>query len=45
LEPFSIENEIMTPTMKMKRNVAKVYYKDKLEQLYAMPRLFPPKKH
>lgn len=43
-EPFSIENEIMTPTMKMKRNVAKKYYQARLDEMYSKPRLLPPKK-
>jgi long-chain acyl-CoA synthetase len=33
-EPFSIENEILTPTMKIKRNIAKDVYKDKIDKMY-----------
>jgi long-chain acyl-CoA synthetase len=34
LEPFSVENEILTPTMKLKRNVAKQIYKAEIERMY-----------
>ena len=34
LEPFSVDNEILTPTAKLKRNVAKVYYKDQIIKMY-----------
>jgi long-chain acyl-CoA synthetase len=33
-DPFSIENEILTPTMKIKRNIAKDVYKDKIDKMY-----------
>tara|TARA_B110000285_G_scaffold233354_1_gene306938 strand:+ start:1822 stop:2121 length:300 start_codon:yes stop_codon:yes gene_type:complete len=33
-EPFTIENEILTPTMKIKRNIAKNKYIDKLNAMY-----------
>ena len=33
-EPFSIENEILTPTMKIKRNIAKDVYKDQIDKMY-----------
>lgn len=36
-ELFSIENEILTPTMKIKRNVAKQVYQKELAELYARP--------
>lgn len=35
-EPFAADgNEILTTTMKMKRNVAKVYFKQQIEDMYA----------
>ena len=43
-EPFSIENEYLTPTMKMKRNVAKNMLKAEIDELYAMPIMKPAKK-
>ena len=33
-EPFTIENEMMTPTMKLRRHVIKSKYGDALERLY-----------
>jgi long-chain acyl-CoA synthetase len=35
LEPFSQENDILTPTMKLKRNIAKIYYQKDIEELYS----------
>ena len=35
LDAFSIENEILTPTMKIKRNVAKKVYEKEIDQMYA----------
>jgi len=32
--PFSVESDILTPTMKLKRNVAREMYKDKIVELY-----------
>jgi len=43
-EPFTIENEYLTPTMKMKRNVAKVRLAAEITQLYEMPIMKPSKK-
>lgn len=37
LEPFSIDNGTMTPTMKIKRNVAKEFLKAEIDALYALP--------
>jgi len=36
-EPFSIENDILTPTMKLKRNVAKKHYSNEIQKLYEAP--------
>ena len=33
-EPFSIENQLMTPTMKLRRQIAKKYFEKEIEQLY-----------
>jgi len=34
-EPFSVENNVVTPTFKIKRNIAKVYFKEAIEKMYA----------
>ncbi|WP_422361280.1 AMP-binding protein [Reichenbachiella sp.] len=36
-EPWSVENGILTPTMKIKRNVLEHRYTDKLEEWYSHP--------
>lgn len=43
-EPFTIENDFLTPTMKMKRNIAKAKLADKITELYDMPIMKPTKK-
>lgn len=35
LEPFTVENDILTPTFKLKRNVAKKMFADTITMLYA----------
>ena len=40
-EPWSIENEYLTPTMKMKRNVAKIKLEQEIKTLYEMPVMKP----
>jgi long-chain acyl-CoA synthetase len=37
LEPFSIENDLLTPTMKIKRNVAQKQFQSILDELYTRP--------
>ncbi|KAA6185404.1 long-chain fatty acid--CoA ligase [Thiohalocapsa marina] len=37
LEPWSVENGLMTPTMKVKRNAVLARYQDALEAMYADP--------
>ena len=34
LEPWTIESDMLTPTMKMKRNIAKEVYKNDVEKMY-----------
>ena len=33
-EPFSIENQIMTPTMKLRRHFAKKFFEEQINKLY-----------
>ena len=33
-EPFSVENDILTPTFKLKRNVGQKVYQEKIDALY-----------
>jgi long-chain acyl-CoA synthetase len=35
LEQFTQENDILTPTMKIKRNIAKIFYQKDIEELYS----------
>lgn len=35
LDPFTIENDIITPTFKLKRNVAKKVYQAEIDMMYA----------
>jgi long-chain acyl-CoA synthetase len=34
-EPFTIDNNLITPTFKLKRNIAKVHFKAALDKMYA----------
>jgi long-chain acyl-CoA synthetase len=34
-EPFTTENDLITPTQKVKRHVAKNYFKNQIEEMYA----------
>ena len=34
-EPFTVENDMLTPTFKMKRNVAKKVYEAQIDEMYA----------
>ena len=34
-EPFSIDNNLITPTFKIKRNIAKIVFKAAIDQMYA----------
>ena len=33
-DPFTIENDILTPTFKIKRNIAKNKYKEEIQAIY-----------
>jgi len=32
--PFSVEDDILTPTFKLKRAKAKIFFKDEIDKLY-----------
>ena len=34
-DPFTIESDMLTPTMKLKRNIAKAMYNDDINRMYA----------
>jgi len=34
-QPFSVENNLLTPTFKIKRNDAKKFFKDQIDAMYA----------
>ena len=36
-QPFTIESDILTPSMKIKRNVAKKVFEKEIKDLYARP--------
>ncbi len=35
MEPFSVDNNLITPTFKIKRNIAKVHFKEAIDRMYA----------
>lgn len=37
LEPFTVENDLLTPTFKLKRNIARKHFAALIEELYAKP--------
>jgi len=43
-DAFSQEDDLLTPTMKLKRNVAKVHFKEQIDKMYSMPVMAPSKK-
>ena len=32
--PFTVENDLATPTLKLRRHIAKKYFEDKIKELY-----------
>lgn len=34
-EPFSVENNLLTPTFKLKRNVVQQYYEKQIKEMYS----------
>lgn len=36
-DPFTIESDLLTPTMKLKRHVANKHFAEELKTLYALP--------
>jgi len=34
-EPFSIENNILTPTFKLKRNIGREAFKNRIDEMYS----------
>jgi long-chain acyl-CoA synthetase len=34
-EPFTVDNNLITPTLKLKRYFAKVHFKNAIEQMYS----------
>lgn len=37
LDPFTIENDLLTPTLKIKRNIAKKVFQSEIDDLYTKP--------
>jgi long-chain acyl-CoA synthetase len=37
VEPFTIESDVMTPTLKIRRNIAKIFFDKEIKELYARP--------
>lgn len=33
--PFAVDNDLLTPTFKLKRNIAKVRYQEQIDEMYA----------
>jgi long-chain acyl-CoA synthetase len=36
-DPFTIESDVLTPSMKIKRNVAKKVFQKELDEMYSRP--------
>ena len=41
MDPFTIESDILTPTMKLKRNIAKDRFKDQIAKMYEAKAMAP----
>lgn len=39
IDPFTIESELLTPTFKLKRNIANKHFKNEIDQMYSQPPL------
>ena len=35
--PFKVDNDLMTPTFKIKRNIAKKVFQKELDEMYSVP--------
>ena len=44
MDPFTVESDILTPTMKLKRNIAKDKFKEQIYKMYDQPIMAPLKK-
>ena len=44
LDPFTTESDILTPTMKLKRNVAKKVFQEQIDSMYANTKTMAPSK-
>lgn len=44
-DPFTVESDILTPTMKLKRNVATKMFQEDIEKMYSMQIMSPSKKN
>lgn len=42
-EPFSVDNDLLTPTFKLKRNIARKFFAETITKLYALPPLVAKK--
>jgi long-subunit acyl-CoA synthetase (AMP-forming) len=36
MDPFTIENDILTPTMKIKRNIARAMFSEQINKMYSI---------
>ena len=43
-DPFTIESDVLTPTMKLKRNIAKKMLQEDIDKMYSSKVMAPSKK-
>jgi len=43
-DAFSQDDDLITPTMKLKRNVAKKHFQAQIDQMYSTPAMAPTKR-